>query len=111
MSDRLLPSVSPSPSSCRVNVRRRRRAVGLLAVREWRGVFMGPNSLLAPKGFGVAPTPWMAVPNAAWRTVGSEQVVGLALHRPPLAGPRSRSTSALRVMRAVPHGGNPRVSI
>jgi hypothetical protein len=37
---------------------------------EWRAVFMGPNPMLAPKGFGVAPTPWRAVQDAAWRVVG-----------------------------------------
>lgn len=36
---------------------------------EWRAVFMGPNPMLAPKGFGVAPTPWRAVQDAAWRAI------------------------------------------
>jgi hypothetical protein len=29
-------------------------------------MFMGENALLAPRGFGVAPTPWRAVQRAAW---------------------------------------------
>jgi hypothetical protein len=36
---------------------------------EWRAVFMGPNAMLAPKGFGVAVTPWRAVQDAAWRVI------------------------------------------
>jgi hypothetical protein len=37
---------------------------------EWRAVFMRENPMLAPAGFGVAPTPWRAVQDAAWRAVG-----------------------------------------
>ena len=33
---------------------------------EWRATFMGESALLAPKGYGVAPTPWRAVQMAAW---------------------------------------------
>jgi hypothetical protein len=32
--------------------------------------FMGDNAKLAPAGFGVAPTPWGAVQQAAWAAVG-----------------------------------------
>ena len=35
---------------------------------EWRAQFMG-NPLVAPKGFGVAETPWRAVQDAAWAAV------------------------------------------
>ena len=34
-----------------------------------RAVLMGENPMLAPDGFGVAPTPWRAVQDAAWRVV------------------------------------------
>jgi hypothetical protein len=40
-----------------------------IAEGEWRAMFMGPNELVAPKGFGVAPTPWRAVQIAAWAAV------------------------------------------
>ena len=33
---------------------------------EWRAMFMDENALLAPRGYGVAPTPWRAVQLAAW---------------------------------------------
>ena len=33
---------------------------------EWRCVFMGESTLLAPKGHGMAPTPWKAGQGAAW---------------------------------------------
>jgi hypothetical protein len=33
---------------------------------EWRAMFMDDNPRLAPRGFGVAPTPWRAVQRAAW---------------------------------------------
>jgi hypothetical protein len=39
-----------------------------IAEGEWRAQFMG-NPLVAPKGFGVAPTPWRAVQVAAWAAV------------------------------------------
>ena len=38
---------------------------------EWRAVFMGESALLAPRGFGVAPTPWAAVQRAAWMALVS----------------------------------------
>jgi hypothetical protein len=31
---------------------------------------MGLNPLFAPHGFGVAPTPWQAVQEAAWVAIG-----------------------------------------
>ena|SRR5688572_19262910 len=37
---------------------------------EWRAAFMRESPMLAPAGFGVAPTPWRAVQDAAWRAVG-----------------------------------------
>jgi hypothetical protein len=33
---------------------------------EWRAQFMGESQLVAPRGYGVAPTPWRAVQRAAW---------------------------------------------
>ena len=52
-----------------VGVERRgmRLSLSHIADEEWRAVFMGENALLAPRGFGVAPTPWGAVQRAAWR--------------------------------------------
>jgi hypothetical protein len=41
-----------------------------IAEHEWRAVFMGESARLAPRGFGVAPTPWGAVQMAAWATIG-----------------------------------------
>jgi hypothetical protein len=41
-----------------------------IADGEWRCVFMGDNPLLAPRGYGVAPTPWRAVQDAAGAAVG-----------------------------------------
>jgi hypothetical protein len=32
---------------------------------EWRAMFQA-SPMFAPEGFGVAPTPWKAVQNAAW---------------------------------------------
>ena len=37
-----------------------RLSLSHIAEAEWRAVFMGENVLLAPKGFGVARTPWEA---------------------------------------------------
>jgi hypothetical protein len=56
-----------------VGVERRgmRLSLSHIADKEWRAVFMGGNALLAPRGFGVAPTPWRAVQRAA-REVGSK---------------------------------------
>jgi hypothetical protein len=39
---------------------------------EWRAQFMD-NPLVAPRGFGVAPTPWRAVQMAAWAAIGKSQ--------------------------------------
>jgi hypothetical protein len=40
-----------------------------IAQGEWRCFFTGDNPLLAPKGYGVARTPWRAVQDAAWAAV------------------------------------------
>ena len=42
-----------------------RLSLSHIADGEWRAVFMG-NPMVAPKGFGVAATPWGAVQRAAW---------------------------------------------
>jgi hypothetical protein len=39
-----------------------------IADDEWRAQFM-ENAMWAPRGFGVAPTPWRAVQMAAWAAV------------------------------------------
>ena len=39
-----------------------------VAEGEWRAIFM-ENDRRAPRGFGVAPTPWGAVQRAAWAAV------------------------------------------
>ena len=36
---------------------------------EWRAQFMGEPALLAPRGYGVAASPWHAVQLAAWAPV------------------------------------------
>jgi hypothetical protein len=36
---------------------------------EWRATFM-ENEKWAPRGFGVAPTPWGAVQRAGWHALG-----------------------------------------
>ena len=46
-----------------------RLSLSHIADEEWRAVFMGENALLAPRGFGVAPTPWRAVQRAAWEAL------------------------------------------
>ena len=46
-----------------------RLSLSHIADGEWRAVFMGENALLAPRGFGVAPTPWRAVQRAGWRAM------------------------------------------
>jgi hypothetical protein len=40
-----------------------------IANDEWRAYFMGVNPMLAPKGYGVAKTPWQAVQRAAWHAL------------------------------------------
>jgi hypothetical protein len=48
-----------------------RLSLSHIADGEWRAQFKGDNQVVAPKGFGVAPTPWRAVQIAAWdRGVG-----------------------------------------
>jgi hypothetical protein len=42
-----------------------RLSLSHIADGEWRCIFMGDNPLVAPKGYGVAPTPWKAVQQAA----------------------------------------------
>ena len=39
---------------------------------EWQAYFMGENALLAPNGYGVAPSPWGAVQIAAWAAVARD---------------------------------------
>jgi hypothetical protein len=39
-----------------------------IAEGEWRARFMS-SPMFAPAGFGVAPTPWAAVQQAAWEAV------------------------------------------
>jgi hypothetical protein len=46
-----------------------RLSLSHVAVGEWRCVFMGDNPMLAPKGYGVAATPWAAVQRAAWEVL------------------------------------------
>jgi hypothetical protein len=48
-----------------------RLSLSHIAEGEWRAQFMG-NPLVAPKGFGVAETPWRAVQIAAWAAVVSK---------------------------------------
>jgi hypothetical protein len=48
-----------------------RLSLSHIAAGEWRAQFMG-NSLAAPKGFGVAQTPWGAVQIAAWAAVARD---------------------------------------
>jgi hypothetical protein len=43
-----------------------RLSLSHIAEDEWRAMFMDDNARLAPRGFGVAPTPWRAVQQAAW---------------------------------------------
>jgi hypothetical protein len=55
-----------------VGVERQGYRLSLSHITEgaWRAVFMEPSPMLAPKGFGVDPTLWRAVHDAAWRAVG-----------------------------------------
>ena len=43
-----------------------RLSLSHIADDEWRAMFMDDNPRLAPRGFGVATTPWRAVQQAAW---------------------------------------------
>jgi hypothetical protein len=45
-----------------------RLSLSHIAEGEWRATFM-ENEKWAPRGFGVAPTPWGAVQRAAWAVV------------------------------------------
>ena len=40
---------------------------------EWRAQFMGESALLAPRGYGVAATPWRAVQMAAWAVLNKPE--------------------------------------
>jgi hypothetical protein len=46
-----------------------RLSLSHIADGEWRAYFTGENQKLAPVGYGVAPTPWRAVQQAAWAAV------------------------------------------
>ena len=46
-----------------------RLSLSHIADDEWRAMFMDDNPRLAPRGFGVAPTPWRAVQSAAWAAI------------------------------------------
>ena len=46
-----------------------RLSLSHIADDEWRAMFMDDNPRLAPRGFGVALTPWRAVQRAAWATI------------------------------------------
>jgi hypothetical protein len=50
--DHIQPALRPSPGDGM------RLSLSHIADDEWRAVFIGENALLAPRGFGVAPTPW-----------------------------------------------------
>jgi hypothetical protein len=47
-----------------------RLSLSHIAEGEWRARFMS-SPMFAPNGFGVAPTPWLAVQRAAWAAVGT----------------------------------------
>jgi len=51
-----------------------RLSLSQIADGEWCCYFMRDNTLLAPRGCGVAPTPWQAVQVAAWAGVGQDAV-------------------------------------
>ena len=46
-----------------------RLSLSHIADDEWRAMFMDDNPPLAPRGFGVAATPWGAVQRAAWAAI------------------------------------------
>ena len=46
-----------------------RLSLSHIAEGEWHAYFTGENQKLAPVGYGVAPTPWRAVQQAAWAAV------------------------------------------
>jgi hypothetical protein len=45
-----------------------RLSLSQIAEGEWRASF-GTSAMFAPSGYGVAPTPWRAVQDAAWSVV------------------------------------------
>jgi hypothetical protein len=45
-----------------------RLSLSHIAEGEWRATFQS-HAMWAPAGFGVAPTPWKAVQDAAWMAV------------------------------------------
>jgi hypothetical protein len=49
-----------------------RLSLSHIAEGEWRCSFRGDGALLAPRGYGVAATPWRAVQQAAWAAVNKE---------------------------------------
>ena len=51
---------------------RLRLSLSHIADGEWRCYFRGDGALLAPRGYGVASTPWRAVQIAAWAAVNKE---------------------------------------
>ena len=46
-----------------------RLSLSHIAEGEWHAYFTSENQKLAPVGYGVAPTPWRAVQQAAWAAV------------------------------------------
>ena len=48
-----------------------RLSLSHIADGEWRATFM-ESDRWAPRGFGVAPTPWRAVQRASWAAVNKE---------------------------------------
>ena len=58
-----------------VGVERRglRLSLSHITEGEWRAQFMGESALLAPRGYGVAATPWRAVQMAAWAVLNKPE--------------------------------------
>jgi hypothetical protein len=52
-----------------------RLSLSHIAEGEWRATFM-ENEKWAPRGFGVAPTPWGAVQRAAWARRDDQSIAG-----------------------------------
>jgi hypothetical protein len=46
-----------------------RLSLSHITENEWQAQFMGESQLVAPKGYGVAPTPWGALQTAGWAAV------------------------------------------
>jgi hypothetical protein len=55
-------------ASAAQRLRRRTPSIAVITEGEWRATFV-ENEKWAPRGFGVAPTPWGAVQRAAWEAV------------------------------------------